>query len=68
MTSHFGRHYFTTWWRVKQDLNRELVKYMRGDKQGMESGVGREGMDHYLHAYYEDIENIYLGRIFKLQI
>ncbi|MFC6938921.1 tyrosine-type recombinase/integrase [Salinirubellus sp. GCM10025818] len=68
VTSHFGRHYFTTWWRVKQNLNRELVKYMRGDKQGMESGVGREGMDHYLHAYYEDIESIYLNRVFKLNL
>lgn len=34
ITSHFGRHRFTTYWRVEQDLNRELIKYMRGDTAG----------------------------------
>lgn len=31
VSSHFGRHRFTTYWQVERELNRELVKYMRGD-------------------------------------
>ena len=67
VTSHFGRHYFTTYWKVDRDLNRELIKYMRGDK----IGNGRqfdETMDAYVHTYFEDIQDVYLDEIFKLNI
>jgi integrase/recombinase XerD len=30
VTSHYARHRFSTYWRKEIDLNRELVKYMRG--------------------------------------
>ncbi|MCY4729881.1 site-specific integrase [Natronomonas gomsonensis] len=66
VTSHFGRHRFTTYWRVEQDLNRELVKYMRGDTPQDASNGGRDAIDEYLHTYYEDIESIYRERIFSL--
>ena len=66
VTSHFGRHRFTTWWRVEQDVNRELVKYMRGDKAGSKSVTNNEAIDAYLHTYYEDIEDLYLENIYKL--
>jgi len=66
VTSHFGRHRFSTWWRVEQDVNRELVKYMRGDKPGSRSAKTREAIDAYLHTYYEDIEDLYLENIYKL--
>ncbi|WP_222919106.1 tyrosine-type recombinase/integrase [Natrinema sp. SYSU A 869] len=62
VTSHFGRHRFTTYWMIDQELSRELVKYMRGDK----TGKNREAIDDYVHAYYEDIENRYLEYIYKL--
>ncbi len=65
VTSHFGRHRFSTWWRVQQDVNRELVKYMRGDSLGSDS---REAIDTYLHTYYEDIEDLYRGSIYRLGI
>lgn len=68
VTSHFGRHRFSTWWRVEQDLNRELVKYMRGDKPGSASATSREAIDAYLHTYYEDIEELYLENIYKIII
>lgn len=68
ITSHFGRHYFTSYWRVKQDAPRELVKYMRGDKTDGSAGNGREAIDEYLHTYYEDVEDRYREHIFKLNI
>lgn len=68
VTSHYGRHRFTTYWRVEQDLNRELIKYMRGDTSagGVNDPAG--GIDHYIHSYYEDIEPIYRQRIYKLGV
>jgi integrase/recombinase XerD len=63
VTSHFGRHRFSTWWRVQQDVNRELVKYMRGDKLGSDS---REAIDTYLHTLFEDIEELYRENIYRL--
>lgn len=69
ITSHFGRHRFTTYWRVEQDLNRELIKYMRGDTAGSAQFDDMGAIDEYIHTYYEDIEPLYReGRIFKLQV
>jgi len=66
ITSHFGRHRFSTWWRVEKDVNRELVKYMRGDS--VEKGSMEEPIDSYLHTYYEDIEDLYRENIYRLGI
>lgn len=66
VTSHYGRHRFTTFWRVEQDLPRPLVKYMRGDSPGTESIQEKAGMDEYIHAYYEDIASIYRENIYQL--
>lgn len=68
ITSHFGRHYFTTFWRVEQDLSRELVQYMRGDKPGNQPRGRQDAIDVYLHTYYEDIEQAYRENIYKLNI
>lgn len=57
--SHYGRHRFTTYWRVQQDLPRPLIKYMRGDRPDSESITERDGIDEYIHTYYEDIESLY---------
>lgn len=51
--SHFGRHRFSTWWRVEEDLNCELVKYMRSDVTS--SGGCHEPIDTDLHTYFEDV-------------
>lgn len=68
VTSHFGRHYFTTYWRVEQDVNRELVKYMRGDTAGSANIKDRGAIDSYIHTYYEDIEPLYREEIFKFGV
>lgn len=66
VTSHFGRHRFTTYWQVEQDFNRNLVKYMRGDT--INSFEGDDSIDAYIHTYYQDIESVYRRRIFQLGI
>lgn len=68
VTSHYGRHRFTTYWRVEQDLNHELIKYMRGDTSAGEVNDPAGGIDHYIHSYYEDIEPIYRERIYKFDV
>lgn len=69
ISSHFGRHFFTTWWTVKREIPRPLVKYMRGDKQtGGKPHPRQEVIDHYIHAYYSDIESIYRREIFKFDL
>lgn len=66
VTSHYGRHRFTTYWRVEQGLSRPLLKYMRGDRPDSESVTDRDGIDEYIHAYYEDIESLYRRNIYPL--
>ena len=68
VTSHYGRHRFTTYWRVEQGLNRELIKYMRGDTPGSSTIEDRGAIDEYIHTYYEDIEPIYRERIYKFGV
>jgi integrase/recombinase XerD len=62
ITSHFGRHYFTTWFKKEKDWNRELVKYMRGDSI---KGKDGDSLDDYVHPYFEDIRERYLEEIYK---
>ncbi|WP_435067887.1 tyrosine-type recombinase/integrase [Haloplanus sp. C73] len=63
VTSHFGRHRFTTHWLVTKGWNRELVKYMRGDRiDGTD--VTREAVDSYVHTYYEDVADQYRAEIY----
>jgi len=63
ITTHYGRHYFTRYWKIQEEIPRELVQYMRGDELGdVKSG---DAIDDYLAAYYEDIESMYLDRVPK---
>lgn len=68
LTSHYRRPRFTTFWRVEQGLNRELIKYMREDTSagGLDDPAG--GINHYIHSYYEDIEPLYRERIYKFGV
>jgi len=69
VSSHYGRHYFTTWFRIKREWSRDLIKYMRGDRQsGGEMRSNRDAIDTYIHTWYEDIEDRYRREIFKLRI
>lgn len=68
VSSHFGRHRFTTYWQVEKDVSRELVKYMRGDTAGSADINERGAIDEYIHTYYEDIETLYRENIYKLGV
>lgn len=54
--------------RDPQDLNRELIKYMRGDTAGTVSIQERGAIDEYIHTYYEDIIDLYQKNIYKLDV
>jgi len=64
VTSHYGRHWFTTYWRIEENLHEEHVKYMRGDKLS----TNPSAIHVYLHTYYDDIEDPYRERVYKLHI
>jgi integrase/recombinase XerD len=69
VSSHYGRHYFTTWFRIEREWSRDLIKYLRGDRQsGGEIRSTRDAIDSYIHAWYEDIEEQYRQQIYKFQI
>jgi len=36
--------------------------------QGVETILDRNGIDEYLHAYYEDIEDTYREGVFKIAV
>lgn len=66
VTSHYARHRFNTYWIKEVGLNRELAKYMRGDKQDSLRPESQDALDHYIHTYFTDIKTKYLSNIFKL--
>lgn len=66
VTTHYARHRFATYWRKEVGINRELLKYMRGDKQ--DGGKDSEALDTYVHSYYQDIKDPYLSKIYKFNI
>lgn len=68
VTSHYGRHVFSSWWKIDQGIQREYVQYMRGDNLGGDGFGDRKGLDHYLHVYYESIEQLYRENIFRLNV
>lgn len=62
ITSHFGRHFVTTWFRSEKGINEELIKYLRGDKREEET------MDRYTHTKFRHLEPIYRKEIFRLNL
>jgi len=64
VTSHYARHRFATYWRKEVGMNPELIKYMRGDKQG-ELEDKPDVLDDYIHTYFDDIKNKYLSGIYQ---
>ena len=69
ITPSFARHRFSTFW--KNDLtgiNREYVKYLRGDVTDTSLGKSPDALDHYIHTFYEDIEDMYRREMYDLYI
>lgn len=65
ITSHFGRHWFSSYWRLEEGLEREHVQYMRGDLV-QPRDRSPDPIDDYLHPNYRQIESEYRQNIFKL--
>lgn len=69
VTPHFARHRFGTYWKSDLDgINREHVKYMCGDKTDTSVGRAHDALNHYVHTYYEDVEELYRSRMYQLYI
>lgn len=67
ITSHYGRHWFSSYWRLNYGMDREHIQYMRGDRvQPLDEFP--DAIDDYLHPKYELIESTYRENIFKLNI
>lgn len=67
MTSHFGRHWFSSYWRLIEGMEREHVQYLRGDRVQPVDDFP-EAIDEYLHPNYVLIEDSFRQNIFKLDI
>ncbi|WP_416838390.1 tyrosine-type recombinase/integrase [Haloferax sp. DFSO52] len=65
VTSHYGRHRFSTYWQVENEIPRELVQYMRGDRID-DDDPSRQTIDSYIHTYYDDIESLYREEMYSL--
>ena len=67
ITSHFGRHWFSSYLRLEAEFTREHVQYMRADRiEPLDEFA--EAIDDYLHPHYEHIESEYRNDIFKLSL
>lgn len=67
ITSHFGRHWFSTYWRLQAGMAREHIQYMRGDRVQPIESFG-DAIDEYLHPRYEHIESVYRANSFSLRL
>lgn len=67
ITSHFGRHFFSSHFRLNVGMAREHVQYMRGDRVEPLDDFP-DAIDDYLHPNYEHIEPKYRNNIFKLSV
>jgi integrase/recombinase XerD len=49
-------------------MSEPYVQYLRGDVQGADINRSRSAFHRYVHAYYDDVEDEYREKIFKLGI
>lgn len=64
---HWCRHWMSSWFRTEVHMPEPWVQYLRGDKQSPEElDTSRTAMFRYIHTYYEQIEDEYRDKVFKL--
>lgn len=69
ISPHYGRHFFTSWFKTKTDWPIEYVEYMRGDKHGTaEIGSRRGAIYEYVHTHYPDVKERYPRDVFELGV
>ena len=67
LRSHYGRHWFTTFFRMEVGMNEALIQYMRGDvitgdldyEDVVDGRRGSKAIYSYLHGHFEQIEGTY---------
>jgi|GEM_PF-436510 len=67
VTSHFGRHWFSSYWRLTVGMGREHVQYMRGDRVAPLDSFP-DAIDDYLHPNYSYVEPEYRDAVFSLNL
>lgn len=69
VSSHYGRHYLTTYLHERTSLTRAEVKYLRGDLQSSgDIESTREAIDSYIHVYYDDIADKFRDEVYRLRV
>jgi integrase/recombinase XerD len=75
VTSHYGRHFFSSYWRIEDRMSVEDVQYMRGDVLGDDDhgddwgpSVGSAAINEYLHNYYPRIEQRFRANKFDFRL
>lgn len=75
VTSHYGRHFFTSYWKIEDRMSAEDVQYMRGDVLGDDEqsadwgpSVGSAAINEYLHNYFPRIEERFRDNVFKFRL
>jgi integrase/recombinase XerD len=71
LRSHYGRHWFTTFFRVEVGMNEALIQYMRGDvitgdldyEDVVKGPLGQKAIYSYLHGHYEQVREQYIDHI-----
>lgn len=65
ITSHYGRHWFSSYWWLEAELQREHVQYMHVDRiEPLDSFA--DAIDDYVHPNCEHIESTFRNQVFKL--
>lgn len=67
ITSHFGRHWFSSYWRLNVGISREHVQYMRGDRVAPMDDFP-DAIDDYIHPHYRHIESEYRNSVYPLNL
>lgn len=67
VSSHYGRHWFTSYWRLTAGMDREHIQYMRGDRVEPLDNFP-DTIDDYLHPNYDHIEQEYREKVFTLDV
>lgn len=66
ITSHFGRHRFTAYFRNERVWQEEVIDYVLGHEGSYDGDTpDSQSLSTYVHTYYEDVRDKYIQDIYK---
>lgn len=68
ITSHYGRHFMTTWFEDRRGWSHNRVKYLRGDVYTDDQGRSDASIGSYIHIYVDDIREAYERDVAKFGV